>query len=181
MKVLLRRNVSNLGKIGEVVEVKPGYARNYLLPQHLAVEPSPANLKAVEIEKKKHLDEMARLRKEVEARAKAVEGKEITITAKANEEGQLYGSVGPRDIAKALMAEGFTVHVDQVRMAEHLKRLDTVTVTVHLGDDIESQVKVWVVPEKTAADLVKDAATAEGHTGDANTHGDSATSDQAAS
>ena len=89
MKVLLRRNVPKLGKIGEVVEVKPGYARNYLLPQRLAVEPTKGNTRQVELEKQKYLEELARIRAEIEARAKLVDGKEITIAARANQEGQL--------------------------------------------------------------------------------------------
>ena len=148
MKVLLRRNVPQLGQIGDLVEVKPGYARNYLLPQHLAVEPSPANLKAVEIEKKKHLDEMARLRKEVEARAKAVEGKEITITAKANEEGQLYGSVGPAQIAEVLTREGIFVEADNVDLPEPIKKLDKFDITLKFAQDVTATVHVWIVPDR---------------------------------
>ena len=101
MKVLLRRNVSQLGHIGEVVEVKPGYARNYLLPYGLAVEPTEMNLKAIEAQKQAYLEELAKKREELEARAALVADKEVTIAARANEEGVLYGSVGPAQIVAA--------------------------------------------------------------------------------
>jgi large subunit ribosomal protein L9 len=104
MKVLLRRNVLNLGKIGEVVEVKAGYARNFLLPQRLAIAPSAANLRAVEAEKEEYLKELARQKAELEAKAAVIQGKEITISARANEEGHLYGSVGPAQIVAAMAA-----------------------------------------------------------------------------
>ena len=102
MKVLLRKNVGRFGKIGDVVEVKAGYARNYLLPQGLAVRPTEANIRAVEADKQCYLEEVARQRADLEARAAAVQGKEITIAARANEEGHLYGSVGPAQIVSAL-------------------------------------------------------------------------------
>lgn len=158
VELMLRKDVPKLGLVGDMVKVSDGFARNYLIPHHLALKPSKANLKIIEVEKKKAAEERARRHEFLRQMAAKLGTTEITIPAAANEEGHLYGSVGPRDIAKALMAEGFSVHADQIRMAEHLKRLDTVTVEVHLGDDITSQVKVWVVPEKTAADLAKEAA-----------------------
>ncbi len=161
MKVLLRRNVPKLGQIGDLVEVKPGYARNYLLPQQLAVEPTPGNLKAVEVEKKKHLDELARLRKEVEARAKAVEGKEVTITARANEEGQLYGSVGPAQVAEALTREGVFVEADNVALDEPIKRLDKFDVTLKFAQDVTATVHVWVVPDRESQEAAEAARAAQ--------------------
>ncbi|MEE8169471.1 MAG: 50S ribosomal L9 C-terminal domain-containing protein, partial [Phycisphaerae bacterium] len=111
------------------------------------------NLRIIEEEKKKAAQERARRHEFIKQTAAKISQTEVTISAAANEEGHLYGSVGPRDISRALMAEGFTVHPDQVRMEEPLKRLDTVTVKIHLAEDIESEVKVWVVPEKTVGDL----------------------------
>jgi len=146
MKVLLRKNVAKLGKIGEVVDVTPGYARNYLLPRHLAVQPTRANTKAVEAEKQRYLDELARQRGDLEARAAAIGGKEVTIAARANEEGQLYGSVGPAQIAAALAAEGIFLEAENIALDSPIRRLDKYDVPVVFGEDIKATIHVWVVP-----------------------------------
>ena len=150
MKVLLRRNVLNLGKIGEVVEVKPGYGRNYLLPQRLAVQPTRANLKAVEAEKQKYLEEVAREREALELRAVAIRGKEVTITARANEEGLLYGSIGPAQIVAALAEQGVFVDPIHIILDAAIRRLDKYEVLVRLAEGITATVHVWVVPLREA-------------------------------
>ena len=146
MKVLLRRNVRKLGVIGEVVEVKPGYARNYLVPQGLAMAPNRANLKQVDAEKKAYLQELARLRAQIEARAKLMDGKEFTITARANEEGHLYGSVGPAQVAAIMAQEGHIVSAEDVRLDEPIHKLDKVEVTIELEEGITAKVTILVVP-----------------------------------
>ncbi|RPI59967.1 MAG: 50S ribosomal protein L9 [Planctomycetaceae bacterium] len=152
MKVLLRRNVAKLGKIGELVIVKDGYARNYLLPQRLAVAPTEANVKAVENEKAKYLAELARLKAEFELRAAAVNGKEITISARANEEGSLYGSVGPAQIAAALAAEGIVLEVENIQLATPIRRLDKYDVGIGFSEDVMATIHVWVVPIREHGD-----------------------------
>ncbi len=146
MKVLLRRNVANLGKIGEVVEVRPGYGRNYLLPQRLAVMPTKGNVKAVEAEKQKYLEELARERAALELKAQAMAGKEITITARANEEGILYGSIGPAQIVAALAEAGVFVDPIHIILDAAIKRVDKYDVLVRLAEDITATVHLWVVP-----------------------------------
>ena len=146
MKVLLRQNIAKLGKIGEVVEVRPGYARNYLLPQGLAYEPSESNLKAVEAAKQKYLDELARKRGELETLASAVDGKEVTIAARANEEGHLYGSIGPAQIAAALAEQNVFVEPENIPLDEPIRTLDKYEVTVRFEQDVTATVSVWVVP-----------------------------------
>lgn len=160
MKVLLRRNVSKLGKIGELVNVKDGYARNYLLPQRLAVEPTDANVKAVEAEKAKYLAEMARLKSEFEARAAAIKDKEITISARANEEGNLYGSVGPAQIVAALAAEGVMLDAENIEIGAAIRRLDKYDVDVIFSDEVKTTIHVWVVPIREAGDTAEAAAPA---------------------
>jgi len=150
MKVLLRRNVLNLGKIGEVVEVKPGYGRNYLLPQRLAVEPSKANLKAVEAEKQHYLAEVAREREALSLKADAIRGKEVTIAARANEEGLLYGSIGPAQIVAALAEQGVFVEPSYIILDAAIRKLDKYEVLVRLAEDITATVHVWVVPLREA-------------------------------
>ncbi len=156
MKVLLRKNILKLGKIGELVEVKAGYARNYLLPQGLAVEPTKTNLRAVEIEKERYMAELAARKGEFEAKAAACQGKEITIQARANEEGHLYGSVGPAQIAAALAEQGVMVDVENVALDAPIRKIDKYDVIISFTDEISATISVWVVPikdesEQTAA------------------------------
>lgn len=150
MKVLLRANVPNVGMIGEVVEVKTGFARNYLLPQRLAVEPTPGNLKRIEAEKQEYLARLAKLKAEIEARARLVDGKEVTIAARANEEGQLYGSIGPAQIVEALAKENLHVEEKNVVMAEPIRQLEKYEVSLNFGEEITAKISVWVVPIQDA-------------------------------
>jgi large subunit ribosomal protein L9 len=145
MKVLLRRNVSKLGKIGEVVDVKPGYARNYLLPQQVAVQPTAANIKSVEADKARYLDELARQRADLETRAAAIGGREVTISARANEEGNLYGSIGPAQIVAAMAATGIFLDAGNIALDSPIRRLDKYDVPVVFGEDIKATIHVWVV------------------------------------
>ncbi len=146
MKVLLTQSVLNLGQIGDVVEVKPGYARNYLLPQRLAVTPTEANLRAIEEEKRKHQEELARERRDKEQIASQIEGKEITISARANPEGHLYGSVGPAQIVAALSEEGIFIQPQNVMLGEPIDRLDRHEVRIRLANEVEAGIHVWVTP-----------------------------------
>jgi large subunit ribosomal protein L9 len=155
MKVLLRRNVPKLGKIGEVVDVKAGYARNYLLPQQLAVEPTAGNLKDVEADKQRYLQELAAKRSEMEAKAEAIRGKEVTIAARANEEGQLYGSVGPAQIVSALAEQGIFVEQENIVLDSAIRRLDKYDVELLFGEDVKSVIHVWVVPIRETAEAAE--------------------------
>jgi large subunit ribosomal protein L9 len=146
MKLLLRQSVDKLGYVGDVVDVKTGYARNYLLPQGLAMEPTEANMKSIEEAKQAYLEQMAKERKELEARAELLNGKEITITAMANEEGHLYGSVGPAQIVAALDSEGFHIEDKNVVLDEQIGTLDKYEVTIRFSEDVSAGISVWVVP-----------------------------------
>ena len=146
MKVLLKKNVSALGQIGDVVEVKPGHARNYLLPRGIAVVPTEANLKAVEAEKQRYLEELAKRREELTARAEAIDGREVTISARANVEGHLYGSVGPAQIAAALAEQGVFVEPENIHLDSPIRQLDKYDIAVVLAPDVKATVHVWVVP-----------------------------------
>ncbi len=158
MKVLLRASVPSLGIIGEVVDVKVGYARNYLIPQHLAMEPTEANLKAIEAEREAYLVQMAKIKAEVQARAKVVDGKEVTITCRANEQGHLYGSVGPAQIVEALAKEGVSsVAEGDIVLDEAIRTLDKYEVKLHFGEDADAMISVWVVPAHEEGDEDEDA------------------------
>jgi len=149
MKVLLRQDVASLGVIGDVVDVKVGYARNYLLPQGLAVEPNAANLKRVDQEK---LDRAKRAEERLQTLkgiASRLNGQSVTIKSKANELGHLFGSVTEQHIAEALAAEGFKVAPSQVALAAPIRTLDKFRVPIRLAEGVEAEIDVWVVPDKT--------------------------------
>jgi len=150
MKVLLRKNVAHLGKIGDIVDVKPGYARNYLVPQRLAVEPTKGNLKAIEAEKQTYLEELAKQKAQIEAKAALVQGKEVTIAVRANEEGHLYGSVGPAQISSALAEMGAFIEAEFIHLDAPIEQLDKYDVKVNFGEDVSATVHVWVVPVRDA-------------------------------
>ncbi|MFW6133744.1 MAG: 50S ribosomal protein L9 [Planctomycetota bacterium] len=146
MKVLLRRNIANLGQIGDVVDVKPGYARNYLVPSGHATQPTEANIKAVETEKAAYLARLAEEKAVLEARAAQIDGAEVTIAARANEEGHLYGSVGPAQIVEVLVAEGYQLEPHHVALDAPIRQLDKYDVTIRFEHDVTAEVHVWIVP-----------------------------------
>lgn len=146
MKVLLRKNVRKLGVIGDIVDVKNGYARNYLIPRHLGVAPTAGNIRRVEEDKARYLAELAKQREELAARARLIEGREVTISARANAEGHLYGSIGPAQIAAAMSETGVFVEPAEVQLPEPIRQLDKYDVTLELAEDITAVIHVWVVP-----------------------------------
>lgn len=149
VELLLIQTVEHLGKPGDVVEVKPGYANNYLLPQGLATRASDHHKRMVEKHRAK-LAEIERVRlASLQAVADELSRQSITIEANANDEGHLYGSVGAVEISNALKAQNFTVTADQVRLEGPLKELGLYTVKLHIGHDINAELKVWVVPTVT--------------------------------
>jgi large subunit ribosomal protein L9 len=150
IELLLIQTVDHLGAQGDVVEVRPGYANNYLLPQGLATIASPHHKRMVAKHKAKLQEiEHARL-KNLEDLAKLIEKQSVTIEANANDEGHLYGSVSANEIVAALKQANLSVTADQIRLEGVLKELGLYTVKVHLHRDIEADLKVWVVPTVTA-------------------------------
>jgi large subunit ribosomal protein L9 len=146
MKVLLRQDVPSLGVIGDVVDVRPGYARNYLLPQHVAVEPTDANLKRIEQERKERAKREKERMETLKGIAKRLQGTSVTIRAKANELGHLFGSVTESHIAQALKDEGFDVEPEKIALAQPIRTLDKFRVPIHLAPDVDAEIDVWVVP-----------------------------------
>ena len=149
IELLLIQSVDHVGKQGDVVEVKRGYAMNYLIPQGLATIATDHHKRMVEKHRARLADiqnaRMAGLRTLADQLSK----QSVTIEANANDEGHLYGSVGAAEIVSALKRNDVTVTFDQVRLKGPLKELGLYTVSIHLGQEIEADLKVWVVPSVT--------------------------------
>ena len=147
MKVLLCQDVEKLGWLGDIVEVKDGYARNYLLPYGICTVPSEANVRSLAGEKSRRGEERKLVYEQLERVVSEVEGAEAVIAAKANELGHLFGSVGERDIATNLRDQGFEIADDMVVLSEHIKEVGTSEVTLKLASDLVANIKVTVVAE----------------------------------
>lgn len=145
MQLLLLKDVRKLGHIGDVVEVKTGYARNCLIPQLLATLPTEENIAAIEEDKKRAAGQRAKRLKEFESLAEQVTDVTITIEATANPEGTLYGSVGAVEIAEALQALGHAVLPEQVALGAPIRSLDNLSITLEFTEEVSAQVKLWVV------------------------------------
>ncbi len=150
IELVLTKKVEGLGSPGEVVEVKPGFARNYLLPEGLATRATPHNLRMIEVQKKKAVDQAQKRREELERMARELGKHSVSIEANANPEGHLYGSVGAEEIAGVLAKDRLTVEPAMIKLDGALKELGLYAVKVQLADDLETEVKVWVVPATNA-------------------------------
>jgi large subunit ribosomal protein L9 len=146
ISVLLTQSVPHVGQPGELVKVRPGFARNYLLPQGKATFATPHNLRIVE-KHRRRLKELEQARRaDLQNLAAQIAQRSLTIEANANEEGHLYGSVNADQIAAALKSEGFPVETENVRIEGPLKDLGLYTIKVVLAQEIGTEVKLWVVP-----------------------------------
>lgn len=148
MQVILREDVDNLGKIGDLVKVKPGYARNFLVPKKKAIEATPKNLKAMEHAKKMVADRMRTLKKAAAADAENIKALSLVIKAKVGEEGKLFGSVTTMDIAEAAAARGVQIDKRKILLEEPIKRVGDFTVAVKLHADVTADLKVTVAAEE---------------------------------
>jgi large subunit ribosomal protein L9 len=164
VKLLLNESVKHVGRVGDVVEVSPGYARNYLVPQGLAVEPTPGNLKKVEA-RKKEIEKIERDRRDQQAALlKTLEGVEVTLERRANEQGNLFGSVSATDISKALQTQGYNIEPDDINLPGKLDRIEKYTVKIRFAEDLETDLKVWVAPDsesKAAIDAAQKSKATE--------------------
>jgi large subunit ribosomal protein L9 len=145
MQIILRDDLDNLGKSGDVVSVKEGYARNYLLPRGLALKATAGDIKRVEHEKRVIAARTAKLAKTAQAEADKLSKVSVLIARAVGEEDKLYGSVTSRDIAEALQGKGVTVDSKKIHLAEPIKALGDFEVTVKLGRGVNATVKLSVV------------------------------------
>jgi len=186
VQIILARDVPNLGRIGELVSVRPGYARNYLVPQGLAF---PASKKRVaEFEHQRRVIEHKRrsLRSASEARAQEIAKVQLTLTAKVGEQDKLFGSITNRDISDALKTEGFDVHHKDIKLEAPLKTLGLHTINLRLEADVTAQVKLVIAAEEVPEEENDDDFDDEGYEaageddGEAAAEGDDAAEGEAA-
>lgn len=147
MKVILQERIANWGNVGDQVNVKAGFARNYLLPHGKAIQATSANIVAFEKRRaeleKKAADTLAAAK----ARTSVIDGLAVVITAQASDEGKLFGSIGPRDIAKAVNDAGHSLEKSEVEMPEGpIRAIGEYTITVHLHGEVSAKIKVTVNP-----------------------------------
>ena len=148
MQLILLQKVTNLGNLGDKVNVKPGYGRNFLVPQGKAVPATAANLAEFEAKRAEYEAKAKAGLEDAQARQAKLEGASVTLKANASTEGKLYGSVGPRDIAEAFTAAGLPLEKSEVILGEGpLRHTGEFEVVVHLHADVESTLKVIVVPD----------------------------------
>ncbi|MFN3166242.1 MAG: 50S ribosomal protein L9 [Phycisphaeraceae bacterium] len=161
IELLLLDTIENLGIVGDVVKVKPGYARNYLLPHGLAEAPTEEKIKELSARRAEVEAELKKLRGEQEALLEKLTDYELTLERSANEQGILFGGVSQHDISEALQAEGFAVEDRHVRIGEKISRLDTYHIPIQLAKDLKCEIKLWVVSDKPLEELEEGPAEGE--------------------
>jgi large subunit ribosomal protein L9 len=148
MRVILRENLDNLGKAGEVVSVRTGYGRNYLLPNGLAVPATERDEARMQHEQRTIAARMAKLAKQLLSEADRLGQVSVSLARAVGEENKLYGSVNNRDIAEALAEQGVKVDAKKIQLDEPIKALGMTEVPIKLGQDVTARIKVWVVKKE---------------------------------
>ena len=151
MQVILLEKIKKLGDLGDEVKVKPGFGRNFLLPQGKALPATEANRKVFETRKAELIKKAGDSYNAAKARADKIAGQTITVRALAAEEGKLYGSVGPGDVVKAAEAQGIAIKKSELDMSSPIRQVGTYDIGVRLHTEIEASIKVIVVEEKGGA------------------------------
>src|SRR6266849_10097388 len=147
MDVILREDIDKLGARGQVVNVTPGYARNFLLPKRLAVPATDSNKKIVEQERQAHLRKEAKQKDEAADLGKMLNGVSVTISQKVGENDQLFGSVTSKDVAEALEKKNYTIDRRKIQLDEPIKQLGEHKISVRLHRDVNTEITVQVVKE----------------------------------
>ena len=147
MKVLLREDVKNKGTAGTIIDVKPGFARNFLIPRGLAYIASDANMKVYEHEKYQKVKEREKMKSESEKVKTDIEKISLTAVVKVGDDEKLYGSVSSLTIADLLKEKGYTIHHRNILLGEPIRELGVFEVGIDLGFGVEAKIKVWVVKE----------------------------------
>ena len=145
MKVILLENIDRLGKAGEIVTIKEGYARNYLIPNNKAREATPGNMKMLEAIKKKQAALESKKLEDAKILSDKLSGLSLTIAAQSGEEDQLFGSVSNDDISGALTEQGINIDKKEIILDEPIKKLGAYQVTVKVHPEVKAILRVWVV------------------------------------
>lgn len=148
MQVILRERLENLGGVGDVVNVKPGYARNYLLPRGLAYEATRGNVQRIEREREQREVRAAETLQEARQQAARIEGASLTFHARAGQESRLFGSITSADIAEQMAEQGIEVDRRLIELDEPIKALGVFAVPVRLHAEVRPEIKVWVIKEE---------------------------------
>lgn len=147
MKVILTKDLPKLGRFGDIVVVKDGYARNYLIPQGFAKPSSEGNMRAIEALKKKQQERLKKLKQEAEALGKRISASSYTVTVKAGKDDKLFGSVTPEMIQKAFESEGINIDKKKIVIDEPIKKLGRYNIQVKLHPEVVVECKLWVMKE----------------------------------
>lgn len=150
MKVILQETMEGVGHLGDLIDVRDGYARNYLLPRKKAIEANDRNIKAFEHLKRVATEKAKKERLEIEAHAKKMSAVSLTVQAQVGKDDKMFGSVTTKDIAEGLAAQGFTVDRRKIQLPQPIKELGTFTVPVKLPREVTAAVSVHVVKKQEA-------------------------------
>lgn len=161
IELLLNRTVENLGIVGDVVKVKAGFARNYLLPHRIAEHPTAEKIEALKDARAKAQAELAKMRTEREALIGRLEGVTIKLIRSCNDQGLLYGAVSQRDIADQLVADGYGVDTRAVRIASPIRRVGTYHCLIQFDRDLRSEIHIEVHPDRAIEAFTQQQAAAE--------------------
>jgi large subunit ribosomal protein L9 len=146
-QVILRKNIESLGEVGDVVRVKPGYARNFLIPRGFAVEATPGNVRMVEAQKEQEDTREAKALADVKKTATKLEVIKLSAPVQVGEEDKVFGSVTAMTVAELLQNEGYEIDKKHIVLPEPIKALGVYDVPVKLDHDVEAMVKVYVIKE----------------------------------
>jgi large subunit ribosomal protein L9 len=177
LKLLLTENVEALGIVGDVVNVRTGYARNFLLPRNLATQPSEEKIKALSAKRAEAEKMLAELRRQRQELSGKLQGVEVTLIRSCNDQGVLYGSITQGDIATALNAMGHGVKPRDIRISQVMKRVDKYEVHVKLDSDLDATVRLVVQADRKLELERQEAETKEKKEGEAPAEGEAATAE----
>ncbi|MFQ5602786.1 MAG: 50S ribosomal protein L9 [bacterium] len=147
MKIILKKDYENLGSIGDIVDVKDGFARNYLIPRQFAMPATPQNMHILEQEKNRVVKKLTKEKRMAELLAEKLQKVSLTATVAVGEEDKVFGAVTSQDIAELLKAKGYEIDRKKIHLEEPLKALGVYEVPIKLHSEVESKIKVWVVKE----------------------------------
>ncbi len=147
MKIILRQDYDRLGNAGDIIEVKRGYANNYLIPKKIAYPAKPNFIKMVEEEKRQKLVRLNKEKKQAEQLAKKLETVSVTLAVSVGEGDKMFGSITNQDIAESLKSQGFDIDRKKIILEEPIKQLGIYSVPIKLHSEVEAKIKVWIVKE----------------------------------